>query len=124
MMGALDLVPKGASNLKICKMSRITGGKHGTYDFSLSFSHKGKNLISRLILKLYTEEKTAKIEYQTLRALERGGFSVPHAYVFESKEKFLGAPFIILEKVEGETLHNYLKHLNTDEALNYFERFA
>lgn len=122
--GTSDLIPLGATNIRIHKLSRISGGRHGTYAFSLAFRHEGKNLMLRLMLKLYTEEKIAKREYLTLRALERVNFPVPHAYVLETNEKMLGVPFIIMEKVEGKTMHDYVKHLSKEETFNFFERFA
>ena len=122
--GTSDLIPLGAANIRIHKLSRIRGGRHDTYAFSLAFRHEGKNLMLRLILKLYTEEIIAKREYLTLRGLERVNFPVPHAYLLETNEKVLGVPFVIMEKVEGKTMHDYLKHLSKKETLHFFECFA
>lgn len=119
-----DLIPLGATSIRIHKLSRISGGRHDTYTFSLAFRHEEKNLMLRLILKLYTEEKIAKREYLTLRALERVNFPVPKAYLLETNEKILGAPFIIMKKVEGKNMADYVKHLSKEETLNFFERFA
>lgn len=122
--GTSDLIPLGATNIRIHKLSRITDGIHGTYTFSLAFRHEEKNLMLRLVLKLYTEEKIAKREYLTLRALERVNFPVPRVYVLETNEKILGAPFVIMEKVEGKTMRDYVKNLSKEELLEFFERFA
>jgi len=74
--------------------------------------------------KLYTDKKTAKREYLTLRALERVNFPVTYAYFLEANEKMLGASFVIMEEVEGENMRDYVKHLSKDETINFFDRFA
>ena len=122
--GTSDIVPFGATNIRVHKLSRIRGGRHDTYAFSITFCHEEKKLMLRLILKLYKERKVAERAYRTLRALERVNFPVPHAYILETNEKLLGAPFVIMEKVDGQTMYNYVKHLSKEGLLNFFERFA
>ena len=118
------LIPIEASNIRIHKLTKIHGGIHGTYAFSIAFCYDEKTLILKLILKLYTDEKIAKREYLTLRALERVNFPVPHVYILETNEKLLGAPFIIMEEIEGKNMRDYVKHLSKNETINFFDRFA
>jgi len=120
----LDLIPVGATNIRIHKLSRITGGIHSTYALSLAFCHENENLMLKLMLKLYPSVEIARREYLTLRALERVNFSVPHVYILETNEKWLGAPFIIMEKVEGKNLRDYVKCLSKEETLKFFDKFA
>jgi aminoglycoside phosphotransferase (APT) family kinase protein/ubiquinone/menaquinone biosynthesis C-methylase UbiE len=119
-----NLIPLGATKIRIHDLSRITGVRHGIYTFSLVFRHNQRDSILRLILKLYTDEEITKREYLTLRALERVGYSVPKAYALETNEKILGAPFIIMEEIEGKTMRDYVKYLSKKETFNFFEHFA
>lgn len=122
--GIPNLLPPGAINIRIHKFSKIHGGLNDTYRFRLSFQYGKRNPMLNLILKFYTEEKIAKREYLTLRALERVNFPVPQVYVLETDEQILGSSFIIMEEVKGKNMHNYLKYLNKEETLNLIERFA
>jgi aminoglycoside phosphotransferase (APT) family kinase protein len=119
-----DFLPHEATDIRILKLSRVAGGINATYAFRLSFRHGKKKLMLRLILKLYEQEKIAKREYLTLRALERINFPVPHVYVLETSEQVLGGYFIIMEEVKGKNMHHYMKHLNNEETLNLIGRFA
>lgn len=122
--GYPSLIPKKATDIKICNLSRLHGGVNDLYAFSVTFSYKGKEMTLELVLKLYKEKETAKREYYTLKALMRASFPVPQVYVLEMNEKLLGAPFIIMERIKGKSISDYMKHLSKKEILDFFESFA
>lgn len=119
------IVPRGATNIKVHKLSKLSMGIHDTYAFSMIYFCKGKELTSRLILKFYgQDERKCQEEYRILKALEHVNFPVPHACIQEKDEKFFGSPFVIMEKVEGKTMKDYVKHLGEEETLDIIRRFA
>lgn len=122
--GIPDLLPPGATDIKILKFSRVGGGINSTYTFSLSFRHEKMNVIMRLVLKLYAEKKIAKREFLSLRALESANFPVPHVYSLETNEQILGGSFIVMKEVKGKNMYHHMKHLNNEETLKLIERFA
>lgn len=122
--GVISFLPTKATNIQIRKLSKISGGIHGTYSFRLHFRYNNKCVTLKQILKLYREKELANREYSILKFLEDINFPVPHADLLETNEKFLGFPFVIMEKVEGKTMNKYLKNLSKGEIFKFFERFA
>jgi thiamine kinase-like enzyme len=59
-----------------------------------------------------------------LKALESKKLPVPHVYVSEVNEKFLGVPFILMEKVRGKSLRKCLEGLSNGKRFDVINRFA
>lgn len=123
-----DCIPEGATDIKIYKISKLYGGINYAYILFIAYRYKGADSKLKLILKLYKDaavsQKKCREEYQILEALERVNLCVPHVHIIETDEKILGAPFIIMEKVEGKTLRDYVQHLNKQEIFDIIKRFA
>jgi len=125
--GTLGFIPRGATNIRVYKLSRLGHSINDVRALSVAYRYEGKNLTLKLVLKVYRgkpSKKRCQERYRILRALENANFPVPHAYILETDEKFLGAPFIIMEKVEGKNLCEYVKHLSKEETLDIIKRFA
>ncbi|MEM1582433.1 MAG: phosphotransferase [Candidatus Bathyarchaeia archaeon] len=122
--GYFDSIPQKATSIKIHNLINLRGGMNNLYAFSVAFCYKRKPMLVRLVLKLYKEKINAKREYLTLKTLKCNGFPVPHVYVLETDEKLFGGPFIIMEKIEGKNIKDYIKYLGTKEILKFFEQFA
>lgn len=120
----LDMIHVKASEITTNELTKIRGGKHGTYAFSVFVDNDEQKRTLQLILKLYTDAKVAEREYLTLKALESADFPAPHVYILEMNEKVFGAPFIIMEKINGQNMRDYVKTLNNEETYNFFELFA
>jgi len=126
--GISDLIPKGATDIRVNKISKLHGGINYSYIISAAYRYKGKIFTLKLFLKLCKDEgnpqKKCLEEYQIIKALESVKFPVPHIYLIETDERILGAPFIIMEKVEGKTMREYVQHLNKQETFDIIRRFA
>lgn len=122
--GYYDIIPQKATNIKITNFKKIRGGMNEVYAFSIILFHKGKTMLLKLILKLYEDRMTAEKEYLTLKTLKYAGFLVPHVYILEKNENLLGRPFIIMEKIDGKNIKDYIKNLSTKEIFNFFEQLA
>ena len=109
-------------NLKKYLESRITSGRHikvsspvritsgwetDVYSFKSEYESDGKLSSDDLILRLYpgdgAEEKAAK-EFNAMAQLHRVGFPVPKVYWLEIVKSTLGKPFVIMEKVNGQSM--------------------
>jgi len=119
-----DFIQRRATNIRVYKLLKISGIISDTYAFSVAYRYECRDLTLDLILKLYADAEIAERECQTLKGLEHVNFPVPHVYISEMNEKLLGAPFIIMEKVEGKTMRDYVKHLSKKETLDIIKCFA
>ena len=123
--GILDFIPPKATNIRVCKLSRLSGGIHDAYMFSVAYLYESEGHTVNLVLKFYSESNEGcQKEYRVLKALEEVNFSVPHVYLQETDEKFFGVPFVIMEKVEGRPLKEYVKNLDKKAILNVIKRLA
>jgi len=118
-------IPRGANNIRIYKLSKLGIGVNDIYSFHIAFVRKGVNQKLDLVLKLYTDNKNRCLkEYKVIQALKRFNLPVPQVFIKETEEKIFGAPFLIMEKVKGEPLSDYVKHRNYKEILEIFGCFA
>ena len=79
-------------------LNRLTSKKNLV--FELIFEKKAENFPKIVILKLFRTE-FAQIEYNALRKLEKQGLAVPKVLFFKK-------PYIILERINGKNLTNYI----------------
>ena len=125
--GRLEFISREVTKICVNKLSKLGGGiSNDNYTFSLIYLNGGKMQELELVLKIYRRNAYVKCrnEGHILKALESKNFPVPHVYVQEMNEKFLGAPFIIMEKVKGKPMGDYLKKLRKKERLDIIRRFA
>ncbi len=125
--GNFSLVPKGASNIRVSNIKKLSGGMtNNTYSFLLTYAEEGSEQSFDLVLKgyggnvglwfkiyhPYEDVRPYVREFQVLRSLARVGFPVPPVYLCECDSFFLGYPFLIMrkEKVRQESVNK----------LNYF----
>jgi aminoglycoside phosphotransferase (APT) family kinase protein len=113
--GDSKLIPKGAHTIRVSNVLKIGGGISNDI-FSLSLTYlDGRTLQNRdLILKTYLDNinpvmkayihdedlRKCLREFRVMRSLGRIGFPVPEAYLCECDSRFLGYPFIIMQKEE------------------------
>lgn len=126
--GPFKTLPKGATNIRVYKSSQLRGTVNSPCFVSATYYYKGKRSKIEFFLKFYEGESDSQMKclhaYRVLKALEMANFPVPHVYSVEDSGGVLGTPFTIMEKVEGKTLKDYIKHLNKQETLSVIRRFA
>jgi aminoglycoside phosphotransferase (APT) family kinase protein len=111
--GNYSLVPKGASDIRVQDIKKLSGGMaNNVYSFSLQFKNKGSTQVFDLVLKGYSTNVTLWFrtyhkgeelrpyvrEFETQKALSSLGFPVPEVYLYESDSFFLGYPFLIMKQ--------------------------
>ena len=109
------LIPKDAQTIRISNVLKIGGGFwNDVFSISLTYVNEGIPKNRELILKTYLEnidpvlkayihdEDLRKCirEYELLRDLGQIGFPVPEVYLCECDSRFLGYPFVIMQKEE------------------------
>jgi aminoglycoside phosphotransferase (APT) family kinase protein len=94
-------------------VSRLTllanGWETSVFEFTLERSLARLRLPggTLLVLRFYdgaNAEDKGQREYRTIRQLSTAGYSVPRPYAFERDRAALGAPFLVMERLEGGPL--------------------
>jgi len=123
--GLSSFIPNGATNVKFCKLYKWSRTVNNVYSFSVAYDDDGITRAVDFVLKLYPGDKEKCLrEYNILKCLEWANFPVPKVFIKEIDEKFFGAPFIIMEKIKGKTLKDYIAHIDEKEIPNIIETFA
>jgi len=120
--GDSNLIPKSARAIKVSNVMKIGGGLwDDIYSLSLTYNDGETTQNRDLVLKTYLENidpvlktyihdedlRKCVREFQALRSLGRVGFPVPEAYLCECDSRFLGYPFVIMQKVQIVQKSNY-----------------
>jgi aminoglycoside phosphotransferase (APT) family kinase protein len=113
--GVSNLIPKGAHSIRVLNVLKIGGGFWSdVFSITLTYVEGGSPQQRNLVLKTYLvnidpvlnayirDEDLRKCvrEFQALKSLGRIGFPVPEVYICECDSRFLGYPFLIMQKEE------------------------
>jgi aminoglycoside phosphotransferase (APT) family kinase protein len=131
--GNYSLLPANARAIRVQNIKKLTGGMaNNVYSFCLKFSEGGSEQVHNLVLKGYNNRVSLWFgivhpdedarqyvrEYDTLQALDRVGFMVPQAYLYETDSFFLGYPFLIMNhEIAVQEKVNELKHISFANTL-------
>jgi aminoglycoside phosphotransferase (APT) family kinase protein len=124
--GKFRSISSDTTKFKIDKLSKIGGGiSNDIYGFRLAYPEGNGMKEVELVLKVYIRNAFEKCrnEGSILKSLESKNFPVPYVYAQEMNE-FLGAPFIIMERVNGKPMSDYLKKMHKEERFAFIERFV
>ncbi len=97
-------------NLKVEELQRINqGNSNRMVGFTLSWRENGSTRTRKYILRMPPEKSIMEpyqpaSEYHLLKALKRTAVPVPGVLLLEEDESVLGKPFLIMEKMGGDTL--------------------
>ena len=113
--GTSNLIPKGAHTIRVSNVLKIGGGFwNDVYSITLTYMEGGTEKNRNLVLKTYLENIDPVLEtyihtedlrkcfreFQALKSLWGIGFPVPDVYTIECDCRFLGYPFVIMQKEE------------------------
>lgn len=93
---------------EIVEWQPLSGGwEHDVYELGLETGPTGRREIQRLVLRLNPREGTGPAvahEARTLSLLGDAGFRAPRLFAAEASSEVLGAPFLLVEHIEGRLL--------------------
>ena len=97
---------EGASDLRVVSLKRIHGGaSRQTYSIDITYTEDGAERAKGIILRrdpvdsLIDTER--KVEFAAIRSVEGVDIPVPKALFLEEDRGPLGAPFFIMERIDG-----------------------
>ena len=109
--------------VEIADVAPLEGGKqHEMYSFNLVEGKGTKAHIQPSVLRLYdgtTAGENAEYEYKIMEKLGPSDVPVPEVFVLEQDAKYLGRPFIVMEKVEGEELGSFVDRIVQADPLKW-----
>lgn len=122
------LIPTNAIDIKIENWLKNKTTSYGVYFFSLQYTCLRQNVKVELMLKIFEPIDFSRIrckkEYKILKYLKNTLLPVPEVYVLEMDESLFGAPFIIMERIMGQSLDLYIRNRPKNEVNIIVNRFA
>ena len=128
IMKKTKLVPTNATDVKIENLLKNKTTSYDVYFFSLLYTYIGQNVKVELLLKVFEpidfSRKRCQKEYKILKFLKNALLPVPEVHIIEMDESLFGAPFIIMERIIGESIDVYVKDRKKNEIKTIVNRFA
>lgn len=101
------LQPPGRT-CKIAGFVPLRGGRqHEMYAFDLVSRSHNKEHIQPAVLRLYdggNASETALFEYTVMQRVFDAGVAAPKVFTLEREHRYLGRPFVVMERLEGDDL--------------------
>jgi aminoglycoside 3'-phosphotransferase-2 len=119
LLNELKFLFPNLSNHKIDNVQKFDGADTETFGFRFVTDEKSLNLILRLYRKITDR---AEREFVTINSLNEAGLSVPKAYFWRKKSKTVSRSYLIMEKIPGMILSDFLLQNMTE--LDYNEYFS
>lgn len=91
---------------QVMDITRITEGWE-TEVYSFTVNHEIDGHATELILRIYPGEdalQKSQKEFNTMSKLYKMGFPVPEVFFLELNTSYLGNPFVIMEKIKGQSM--------------------
>jgi len=106
-------------NIRVLDLKDITTGwETDIHSFTLEYRELRADIRKNLILRLYSGKyatMSAKNEFQTLSKLHQINYPVPFPYFCGTESSYLGRPFIIMERINGQSLGQRMQAASRDE---------
>ena len=113
-------------DIRIRDFQEITDGwETDIYSFDMERSLNGERIAEKLVLRLYSgpwAKEKADTEFNLLQRLYQVGYPVPKVSLLEENSTYLGAPFIIMERIEGHQMWSLMD--NPQSKLDFFGMFS
>ncbi|MHA1961149.1 MAG: phosphotransferase family protein [Candidatus Thorarchaeota archaeon] len=108
------------SNLRLTNISHITEGwETEIYSIDIEYVAENNLVHEGLILRMYPgrhASHNARKEYLLLQGLNRVEYPVPRVFLVEEDSSQLGAPFIVMERITGQTMGIALRESPTQQS--------
>ena len=103
------------------------GWETEVFAFTLSFEENDKAVTRDYILRVYPGERSsekATREFGAMRTLFESGYPVPRVYLLETDIATLGAPFVVMQKIDGRQLGSGIYPSQSENWQEHLTRFC
>lgn len=89
---------------------QVQGLNNKMYVVPIRYHSENRQLKKLLVFRICEDKHAQRLvkEYRALKALKAHGIPVPTGLILETDQRIIGAPFIIMEKITGESASNFL----------------
>ncbi|MFW9967481.1 MAG: phosphotransferase family protein [Candidatus Thorarchaeota archaeon] len=107
----------------VSQLVEITDGwETEIYSFNAETAKDGEKNVEKLVLRMYAgpwAKYKARKEFSLLQRLHKVGYPVPNVALIEEDSSHLGRPFIVMERIEGNSMWSLLEseEYNQDSPL-------
>jgi len=123
-----EIVFPDAQEITISEPLRISEGwETEIYSFDVDYESAGERHHESLILRIFPGqgvEQQAKKEFEAMRRLHQAGYPVPLVLHKGGEDSPFGKPFILMERIAGETLWSFMFRPETDHKQQLLDQFC
>ncbi len=116
-------------DIEIHNVQDITSGwETEILSLDISYNLQGKARDEKLIVRIYPGnpgQHRASFEYSLLNAIHDQGFPVPRVLLVETESDLFQRPFIVMERIVGQTMMDHLRNTSEpqfSEMIHLFSR--
>jgi len=95
--------------------------------FDLTYELDSRYYKKPLILRIYPGDdarEKAKREFEGMRALHQVGYPVPQVFILEEEASPFGKPFLIMERIDGQSMWRKISKASEEDKILYLEQFC
>lgn len=115
-------------NVRVSHLTNISSGwESQMHAFRLAYGAAPDRCQEALILRMYPgKDGAAKAahEFESLKRLRQASYPVPQVFLLEQEKRLQDLPFIIMEKIEGQSLWTLLGKNRPARALRLLDQFC
>jgi aminoglycoside phosphotransferase (APT) family kinase protein len=116
------------AEITVFDLDKLTSGwETEVYSFDIEFRRKSDYKQENLILRTFPGtggKEKAVYEFHLMKNLAKNKYPVPKAHHLVSQEKYLGYPFIIMERLKGGTLSKAMREASKGEKTQLTSLFV
>jgi aminoglycoside phosphotransferase (APT) family kinase protein len=107
--------------MRVAHIEELTDGWETTiYSLTVSYEQGGERIAEDLIVRFFQgprKREQAQTEYQVMNSVRRLGIPVPQVYLLVTEHPDFDSAFIVMEKINGATLHSRLAAASEHEII-------
>lgn len=113
-------------NLGISSFTELSEGwETDLYALTLAGERSGNAVSEKLVVRVFRGQhrlEQSEKEFELMKDLARFSVSVPRVSLLVTDQSVLGAPFLVMERIEGPTLEHQLQATEDENLLQAFAR--
>lgn len=115
-------------NIRISNLKRISDGwENDVYLFTIKYVEGSKQSSEKLVLRVYPGDNSiqkSEREFKAMKRLYEADFPVPEVLILELDISYLGKPFVIMEKIDGQSMGKVIDNSSENKKQKLLNLFC